>query len=286
MAMEPPEPHDPGDGDGVGWVENKASAGRRSLDLRELWKFRELIGFLALRDLKVRYKQAAFGVLWAVLQPLVGMVVLTLVFHRLAHLPSDGIPYLPFVARVYRWSYFSATVAAITSSFVTNAPLMTKVYFPRLTTPVGTALPNLLDLGIGLIVIVASIVVYGIAPTIAIVTVPLWLLALVVLTFSTGLLLATLNVQYRDVGQVVGLLMQLWFFASPVAYASSLVHGAWQWVFHLNPMVAILDGLRWALLSGPAPGAADWVSLASGVVLLTIGIRYFVANERRFADII
>ena len=287
MAMEPPEPHDAGDGDGGGWVENTASDGRRSLDLRELWKFRELVGFIALRDIRVRYKQAAFGVLWAVVQPLVGMVVLALVFHRLAHLPSDGIPYLPFALLGYTaWTYFSATVAAITSSFVTNASLVTKVYFPRLTTPVGTTLPNLLDLGIGLVVVVAFMVGYGIAPTVAVLTVPLWLLALVVFTFSTGLLLATLNVQYRDVGQVVGLLMQLWFFASPVAYASSLVHGGWQYVFHLNPMVAILDGLRWAFLSGPAPGAADWVSLASGAALLTIGIRYFVATERRFADII
>jgi ABC-type polysaccharide/polyol phosphate export permease len=285
VAMEPPEPHDPGNGGG--WVENKSSAGRRSLDLRELWQFRELVGFIALRDIRVRYKQAAFGVLWAVFQPLVGMVVLALVFHRLAHLPSDGIPYLPFVLLGYTaWTYFSATVGAITSSFVTNASLVTKVYFPRLSTPVGTTLPNLLDLAIGLVVVVAFMVGYGLRPTVAILTVPLWLLALVVLTFSTGLVLATLNVQYRDVGQVVGLLMQLWFFASPVAYASSLVRGGWQYVFHLNPMVAILDGLRWAFLSGPAPGAADWVSLASGMALLAIGIRYFVATERRFADII
>jgi ABC-type polysaccharide/polyol phosphate export permease len=273
--------------DGAVWVENRPSGGRRSLDLSELWRFRELVGFLALRDLKVRYKQAAFGILWALLQPIVGMAVLALVFRRLAHLPSDGVPYLPFVLLGYTaWTYFSTTLSTITSSFVTNSALVTKVYFPRLSTPVSAALPGLVDLGIGLVVVIGFMVGYRVTPTAAVLTVPLWLLALVLLSFGIGLLLATLNVQYRDVNQVVGLIVQLWFFASPVAYASSLVHGNWQYVFRINPMVAILDGFRWAVLSGPAPGRAAWVSVVSGLVILFVGLQYFVANERRFADII
>lgn len=283
-----PNSHDPTlPDDGQVWVENRPSGGRRSLDLRELWRFRELAGFLALRDLKVRYKQAAFGILWALIQPIVGMAVLALVFRRLAHLPSDGIPYLPFALLGYTaWTYFSASLSTITSSFVTNASLVTKVYFPRLSTPISSALPGLVDLGIGLTVVVGFMVGYQVTPTIAILTVPLWLMALVLLTFGVGLLLATLNVQYRDVNQIVGLIVQLWFFASPVAYASSLVHGNWKYVFWLNPMVGILDGLRWAILSGPAPGRVALVSMVSGVAILVVALRYFVANERRFADII
>ena len=269
------------------WIENRPTQGRRSLGLAELWACRELIGFLALRDLKGRYKQAAFGVAWGVLQPLAGMVVLTVVFRHLAHVPSDGVPYIPFVLVGYSfWSYVASTIGGMTTSFVANAPLITKVYFPRLSIPVAAVFPNLVDLGISLIVIAVSIVVYGVSPTIAIVTLPLWILALMAVAFASGLLLGTLNVQYRDVGQVVGLLTQLWFFASPVAYPSSLVHGAWLWVYSLNPVVGVLNGARWALLAAPPPGPSAVMSLIGGVVLFGVGVWYFLANERRFADII
>jgi ABC-type polysaccharide/polyol phosphate export permease len=269
------------------WIENRPTEGRRSLRLAELWARRELVGFLALRDLKARYKQAFFGVAWAILQPLAGMVVLTAIFRHLAHVPSDNVPYIPFVLVGYSfWSYVSSTIGGMTTSFVSNAPLITKVYFPRLSIPVGALLPNLVDLGISMVVIVVSIAAYGVAPTIAVLTIPVWILALMSVAFGSGLLLGTLNVRYRDVGQIVGLLTQLWFFASPVAYPSSLVHGTWSWVYRLNPVVTVVDGARWALLAGPPPGRTAVMSLIGGAVLFVGGVWYFVANERRFADII
>jgi ABC-type polysaccharide/polyol phosphate export permease len=269
------------------WVENHPGGPGGLTMIREVWRFRELVSFLALRDLKVRYKQAAFGVAWAVLQPLAGMAILTVVFHRLAHVSSGGIPYVPFVLLGYAaWTYFSSTLSGMTASFVQNTPLVTKVYFPRLAMPVAAALPSLVDLGIGLLVVAAFVPAYGISPTLAVVTLPLWLAALGVAAFGTGLVLSTLNVRYRDVGQVVGLLIQLWFFASPVAYSSRLVTGPAAWAYHLNPMVAVLDGLRWSVLAGPAPGRTCLVSLAAGLVVLAGGLRYFFTVERRFADVI
>ncbi len=272
---------------GEPWVENRPGGPGAVAALGEVWAFRELVSFLALRDIKVRYKQAAFGVAWAVLQPIAGMAILTVVFHRLAKVGSAGVPYVPFVLLGYAaWTYFSGTVSTMTTSFVHNAPLVTKVYFPRLAMPVAATVPNLVDLGIGMVVVVAFLPAYGVTPTPALITLPLWLLALVVVAGAAGLLLGTLNVQYRDVGQVVGLLTQMLFFASPVAYASTLVRGRLAWVYHANPLVAVLDGLRWALLAGPAPGAQCVVSLLTGAAMLAGGLWYFFAGERRFADVI
>jgi ABC-type polysaccharide/polyol phosphate export permease len=269
------------------WIENRPTQGKRSLGLPELWASRELVGFLALRDLKGRYKQAVFGLAWGVVQPLAGMLVLTLVFRHLAHVPSDHLPYIPFVLVGYSfWSYVASTISGMTTSFVINAPLITKVYFPRLSIPIGALLPSLVDLAISMIVIAVSIVAYGVTPTVAILTLPLWILALMAVAFASGLLLGTLNVQYRDVGQVVGLLTQLWFFASPVAYPASLVHGRWLWAYELNPVVGVLNGARWSLLGGPAPGRTAVMSLIGGLALFVAAIWYFLANERRFADII
>jgi lipopolysaccharide transport system permease protein len=269
------------------WIENRPTAGWRALDLAELWAYRELVAFLALRDLKVRYKQAAFGVAWAGLQPLAGLVVFTLVFHKLARVPSDGIPYPTFAFLGFSvWSYLSATLNSAITSLVGNAPLITKVYFPRLAAPLATLLPGLVDLSIAFGLLTALMLWYRVVPGPALLALPACVAALIAVALGAGLLLTTLNVRYRDIRQVSGLVIQLWFFASPVAYPSSLVHEGWRWLYAVNPMVGIVDAFRWSVLRGPAPGAADLVSLASGALLLLAGVACFQRGERRFADII
>jgi ABC-type polysaccharide/polyol phosphate export permease len=257
------------------------------LDLAELWAYRELVAFLALRDLKVRYKQAAFGVAWAVLQPLAGLAVFTLVFHKLARVPSDEIPYPAFAFLGFSvWSYLSATLNSAMTSLVGNAPLITKVYFPRLAAPLAALLPGLVDLSIAFGPLTALMLWYRVVPGLALVALPICVAALIAVALGAGLLLTTLNVRYRDIRQASGLVIQLWFFASPVAYPSSLVHEGWRWLYALNPMVGVIDTFRWCVLRGPAPGAANLVSLASGALLLLAGVACFQRGERRFADII
>jgi lipopolysaccharide transport system permease protein len=270
------------------WVENRPSRGFRGPRLRELWRYRELGGFLALRDLKVRYKQAVFGAAWAVFQPLAGAVVFTLVFGRLAKVPSDGIPYPLFAfVGLSVWSYHASSVTRATQSLVGNAPLVTKVYFPRLLVPLAAVLPGLVDLALSLLTLVVLLVVYETVPSGAVLTLPMWVVALVATSFSVGLWLSALNVQYRDVNHAVTLFVQLWLFVSPVAYPSSMVEGGgWRWVYALNPMAGVIDGFRWALVQGPRPGPTVLVSMAVILVLLVSGVLYFQRTERRFADVI
>jgi lipopolysaccharide transport system permease protein len=269
------------------WTENRPTQGWRSLDLGELWRYRELVAFLALRDVKVRYKQAVFGGLWAIVQPLAGAAIFTVVFGRLAKLPSDGMPYLIFAyAGFTLWSYASTAVNNARSSLVTNSALITKVYFPRLAAPLAGVLPGLLDLGVSLLLLAAMLVWAGLAPGIAIVATPLILLGTTIVVFGVGALFAALTVQYRDVEQIFGLLLQLWLFATPVAYPSSLIPAPWRWLYHLNPMVGLVDAWRWALVAAPRPGPEALVSAAVAVLLLLIGLRVFQQSERRFADVI
>lgn len=269
------------------WTENRPTQGRRSLDLGELWRYRELVAFLALRDVKVRYKQAVFGGLWAIVQPLAGAAIFTVVFGRLANLPSDGVPYLIFAyAGFTLWSYVSTAVNNAKSSLVNNSALITKVYFPRLAAPLASVLPGMLDLGVSLLLLVAMLVWAGVAPGVALLATPLLLVGAVIVVLGVGALFAALTVQYRDVEQVFGLILQLWLFATPVAYPSSLVPGPWQWLYHLNPMVGLVDGWRWALIGAPRPGSEALVSAAVAVLLLLLGLRVFKQGERRFADVI
>ena len=269
------------------WVENRAPTGWHTVDLRELWAYRELIAFLAIRDVKVRYKQAVLGMAWAVLQPLAGALVFTLVFDRIANLPSDGIPYPVFAfVGVTAWTYFSSSVQTAMSSLVGNVGLVTKVYFPRMAAPIAAVVPGLLDMGISLLILVVLMVVYGVAPGLALLTLPLWIVLLVALAFGVGLILATLNVRYRDVKGVSSLLLQLWLFASPVAYASSVIQDRWGALYALNPMAGIIDGFRWALLDTPPPETSALIGLAVLVVILVVGLAVFAREERRFADII
>ena len=269
------------------WVENRAPTGWHKVDLRELWAYRELIAFLAIRDVKVRYKQAVLGMAWAVLQPLAGALVFTLVFDRIANLPSDGIPYPVFAfVGVTAWTYFSSSVQTAMSSLVGNVGLVTKVYFPRMAAPIAAVVPGLLDMGISLLILVVLMVVYGVAPGLALLTLPLWIVPLVALAFGVGLILATLNVRYRDVKGVSSLLLQLWLFASPVAYASSVIQDRWGALYALNPMAGIIDGFRWALLDTPPPETSALIGLVVLVVVLIVGLAVFAREERRFADII
>lgn len=269
------------------WIENRPRRGLRMPDLPELWQGRELAWFLAGRDLKVRYKQAVLGAAWAVLQPVAAVVVFTLVFQRLANVPSAGIPYPIFaLAGVTIWTYASGSVTRAAQSLVNNSPLVTKVYFPRLLAPFASVLPGLVDLLFSFLILAVLMPFYGLRPTWAIVTVPLWLLAAVTVALGIGLLLGTLNVRYRDVNHIITLLVQLWMFITPVAYPSTLVPAAWRGFYFLNPMAGIVEGFRWAMVGTPWPGPVIFVSLLTSLVFLAAGVAYFERSERQFADII
>ena len=268
------------------WVENRPSTRwLPRLDVRELWAYRELALFLALRDLKLRYKQTAFGIAWAIIQPLGAAVIFTIVFGRLAGLPSDGLPYAVFVfAGMIAWSYVSGSVTAAADSLVEHRALVTTVYFPRLLAPLAAVLPGLVDLAISLSILAVFMAVYGVAPSAAIVLLPVWLAALVGVSVAAALWLSALNVLYRDVRYALAFLIQLWLFASPIVFPSSLVDGLWRYVYSANPLVGVLDGFRWSLVGAPPPGREDVVSLAVGLVLLVTGAVYFQKVERRLGD--
>lgn len=269
------------------WVENRSTKGRRALDWRELWRYRELVGFLAARDLKVRYKQAAFGILWAVVQPLAALAVFVVIFGILARLPSDGVPYALFAfTGLIHWTLFSGAVNSATLSLVDNSALVTKVYFPRIAAPLASVLPRAVDYAVAAMLLFGLIAIEGVGMRPQALLLPLVVIWVVVLAFGIGLSLATIQVRYRDAHHGLTLLMQLWLYSSPVVYSSSLVPERWQWVYALNPMVGPLDTARWALLGTQPPGPECLVSLAVAVVLLVIGVRTFARSERRFADII
>ena len=270
------------------WLENRAVDGwLPRLDLAEVWASREIAVVLALRNIRIRYKQTFFGVVWALLQPLAAVGIFTLIFGRLAQIPSEGIPYAVFVyAGLAVWFYFSQSAALASESLAQYRELVTKVYFPRLLAPLAAVVPGLIDFAISLLAVGVFMALYGVGPTSAIVFLPLWLVALVIFTFGVGTWLSALNVQYRDVRNALAFLLQLWFFASPIVYGSSLVEGSWGFLLALNPLVGLLEGFRWSLVGAPFPGPEALVSLATGIVVVASGIVYFGRAQRRFADII
>ena len=273
----------------VAWTENRAPARwLPHLDVRELWRFRELAVVMAVRDVKVRYKQTVLGLAWVVLQPLLAAAIFTIVFGRLAGLQGDGLPYAVFVySGVILWGYFSGALNSVAQSLVQNRDLVTKTYFPAAIAPLALALPGLVDLGVSLVVVAVVMAVYGVVPSAAVVLLPLWIVACVLVVLAAGLWLSALNVRYRDVRHTMTFLLQVWLFASPVVYSSSLVEGAWQYVYALNPMVTVLDGFRWSLVDGPPPSPGEALVSATVVaVVLTTGLVYFLRAERRFADLI
>jgi lipopolysaccharide transport system permease protein len=269
------------------WIENRPRTGFIHLDVRELWAYRELAGFLAQRDIKTRYKQAVFGVAWAVVQPLALVTVFTLVFRRLANISSDGIPYPVFaLVGLMVWGYASGSVARATQSLVGNAALITKVYFPRLLIPTAAIVPGLIDFVLSVPVLTLLCILYDVRPTWAILTLPVWVALLIIVAFMVGVLLSALNVRYRDITQAITLLIQLWLFLSPVAYPSSSVPEPWQDLYYLNPMAGVITGMRWALVGGPNPIPEAGLSVIVTVGVFAVAIVYFQHTERRFADVI
>lgn len=263
--------------------------GWAGLNLRDLWKYRELIYFLTWRDIKVRYKQALLGVAWAILQPILTMVIFSVILGYLLNVPTDnGVPYpvFSFVA-LLPWQLFANALQRTSASLVGNANLLTKVYFPRLVIPVSAVGAGLVDFAISFLVLIGLMLFYRIQPTWNILWLPLLVLLALLTAIAVGLWLSALNVQYRDVQHMVPFVIQAWFYASPVVYSASIIPSAkWQLVYALNPMAGVIQGFRWALLGTQAPDASLAVSSAVVVVLLISGLFFFKRMERTFADIV
>ncbi|MBA2603303.1 MAG: ABC transporter permease [Acidobacteria bacterium] len=258
------------------------------VDGRELWGYRELLFFLTWRDVKVRYKQTAFGASWAVLQPFLMMVVFSLFFGRLGGIPSDGLPYPLFsFAALVPWTFFAHGLAEGASSVVGSQQLITKIYFPRLLIPTATVLSGLVDFAIAFAILLCMMAYYGIVPTMRILWVPPLLLLALISALGAALWLSALNVKYRDVRYALPFLTQLWLFATPIAYPSSLLESPWRTVYALNPMAGVIEGFRWALLdTRTAPGPMLLASSLAAIALLIGGALYFRRMEVTFADIV
>jgi lipopolysaccharide transport system permease protein len=256
--------------------------------LHDLWSYRELLYFLAWRDFKVRYKQTALGAAWAVIQPFFTMVVFSIFFGYLGKIPSDGIPYPVFAyCALLPWSLFAHALTESSNSLVNNQSLITKVYFPRLIIPTAPLFVGLVDFGIAFVVLIGMMLFYGITPGVAVLTVPLFVLVTVLTALAVGMWLSALNVEYRDVRYTIPFLTQLWLFATPVAYPSSLLPEPWRSLYGLNPMAGVVEGFRWALLGQTrAPGPLIAVSIGAVLALLIGGLWYFTRMEQTFADIV
>jgi lipopolysaccharide transport system permease protein len=264
------------------------SRGWVSLQLKELWRYRELLYFLTWRDIKVRYKQTALGASWAILQPFLTMVVFSLFFGRLAKIPSDGVPYPVFsYAGLLPWTFFSMGLAQSSASLVTSSNLITKVYFPRLAIPVATVLSGVVDFVLAFVVLLGMMVFYGIVPTWNMIWLPAFLLLALITCLGVGLWLSALNVKYRDVRYVIPFITQFWLFATPIAYPSALLEQPWRTIYGLNPMVGVVDGFRWALLDADTgPNLVLLVSSVTAILVLVAGAFYFRRMEKTFADIV
>ena len=256
--------------------------------LGELWRDRELLYFLVWKDIKVKYKQTALGVAWVILQPLMGMLLFTLLFGQVAKLPSDGLPYpIFYYSSLLSWTYFSTALIMASNSVISNTSLITKVYFPRILLPAASVIGSLLDLAIASVILVALLVWYGVALTPGLVLLPLFLGLLVVFTLGVGQLLAALNVNYRDIKHALPFLVQIWMFATPIVYSANIVPSKWRTLYALNPMVGVVEGFRWSILGGTeAAGAMLWVSCASAVAMLLLGSFVFRRMEKFFADVV
>jgi len=266
----------------------RPSQGWVPLRLQEVWEYRELLYFLTWRDIKVRYKQTVLGAAWAIIQPFFTMVVFSIVFGHLAKMPSDGVPYPVFAyCALLPWQLFAHSLTEAANSLVGNQNLITKVYFPRLVIPVSAVLGGLVDFGVAFLVLIALMLYYGIVPTVALITLPFFLLLALATALCVGLWLSALNVQYRDVRYTIPFLAQFWLFATPVAYPASLVPEPWRALYGLNPMVGVIEGFRWALLGREqGPGLPLAVSVAIVIVLLVSGLAYFRRMEKTFADVV
>jgi lipopolysaccharide transport system permease protein len=265
-----------------------ARRGWLALDLAELWAYRELLYFFVWRDIKVRYKQTVIGAAWAILQPVMTMLVFSLFFGRLAKIPSQGLPYPVFYyCALLPWMYFSTAMQGATNIVVDQQRVITKIYFPRVVLPIAAVLSGLLDFAISFIVFLAMMVYYRIVPTKAIIWLPGFTLLAILTALGVGLWLSALNALYRDVRYVLPFLVQFWMFASPVAYASSLVPEKWRWLYGLNPMAGVIEGFRWALTGhGQPPGILLAASAGAVILLVFSGLVYYHAVEGTIADVV
>jgi lipopolysaccharide transport system permease protein len=269
-------------------VRIRAGSGWRALDLAELWRYRELLWFLALRDIKLRYKQTVLGVGWALLQPLLTMFVFTIFFGMLARIPSDGVPYALFaLVGLLPWQLFAYALTQSSQSLVAEQRLITKVYFPRLIVPLASVMSGLADFAVAFALVLGAMAFYAVPPSWNLLAVPALVLFAVATALAVGLWLAALNVEYRDVRYTVPFLTQVWMYATPVAYPSSLIPEAYRPLYGLNPMAGVVEGFRWALLGvGEPPAGLLAVSALTVTFLLVGGLYYFRRLERQFADIV
>ncbi|PWT82343.1 MAG: phosphate ABC transporter permease [Acidobacteria bacterium] len=257
------------------------------LGLAEAWRYRELLFFLAWRDIRLRYKQTALGATWAIIQPLFAMILFTIVFGRVARIPSDNIPYALFAyAGLVPWTFFSNAITNSANSLIGSTSLITKVYFPRMIIPLAPVLAGLLDLAIALLLLIPLIFYYGIIPSWHLLLLPLFILLTTVLAFGVGMFMAALNVKYRDVRYALPFLVQLWLFASPVIYPLSILRGKWKFLLALNPMTGIIEGFRSSLVPRPFDWGTIGVSVIVTFLIVFISIYEFQRVEDGFADVI
>jgi lipopolysaccharide transport system permease protein len=266
----------------------KPSKGWISLKLKELWEYRELLYFMAWRDIRVRYKQTVLGAAWAIIQPFFTMVVFSIFFGKLAKVPSDGLPYPIFAyAALVPWTFFANGLNQASNSLVGSANLIKKVYFPRLVVPISSVISGVVDFVLAFAVLLGMMLFYGILPTVNILWLPLFVLLIFVTALGAGFWLSALNVQFRDVRYTVPFLTQFWLFATPIAYPSSLLSEPWRTLYGVNPMVGVVEGFRWALLgTDTAPGPIIIVSTVVALVVFVGGAFYFRRMEKTFADVV
>ncbi len=272
IVIEPPR----------GWI---------SLNLREVWRYRDLLSMLIWRDFSARYRQSVLGAGWAVVRPVFSVLVFTIIFGKIAKLPSDGIPYPLFsFAAMMPWLYFSNSLSNATNSVVGGSGLLTKVYFPRLVLPLSSVVSGLADLAIQFVLLLLLMLWYGVPPSWTVLLVPLFVAECMLVSLALGLWLTALNVKYRDIGQLVPFVIQIWMYLTPIVYSSSMVPARFRPLYGLNPLVGVVDGFRWAMLGGAKATPPDWtmVAISSSVVVILFitGLYYFRRAEQSFADII
>lgn len=267
----------------------KPSTGLTALNLRDLWTYRELVFFMIWRDIKVRYKQTMLGAAWAVIQPLMTMIIFNFLFSKVAKVPTDGIPYPIFsYTALLPWGLFTTALNQASRSLTSNHNMITKIYFPRLVLPVASVLAGLVDFAIAFLILIGLMFYYRITPAWQVLwALPLFLLLAVITALGVALWLSAINVKYRDVNYALPFITQFWLFVTPVAYSASIISQKWQLVYSLNPMAGVVNGFRWALLgAGSGPDSALWVSVGISLLLLLSGLVYFRNMERTFADTI
>jgi lipopolysaccharide transport system permease protein len=259
-----------------------------SPQFQKLWRYRELLYFLVWRDIKVRYKQSVLGILWIIIQPLVTMVVFTVLFNQILGVDSDSeIPYPIFTyVALLPWTYFASTLNRGSIALVQNRNLVSKIYFPRLIIPIANVLPGLVDLVIAFVILLGMMVYYNIIPTAQIFLLPLALLLAVITVLGVILWLSALNVQYRDVQYIAPFLVQIWMYATPIIYPISRIPEQWRWLYNLNPMVSVVQSFRWVLLGDTSFSGISWVSVGLALAVLVSGVIYFRHTERVFADVV